>query len=118
MGISCQVGRRPFGCAGRAGRARLHSAASYPERGSPLLSTNEKGTDMSAAAWATVERPRQGPPRCGRTWAVRVDPSEVAGAVRRAAAGDKDAWDEIVDSFTGLVWSVANGHRLGPADGA
>ena len=73
---------------------------------------------MSYAAWATVERPRQRPPRLGRTWAVRVDPSDVAGAVRRAAAGDKDAWDEIVDSFSGLVWSVANSHRLGPADGA
>jgi RNA polymerase sigma factor (sigma-70 family) len=45
-----------------------------------------------------------------------VDPSEVAGAVRRAAAGDKDAWDEIVESFSGLVWSVASSHRLGPAD--
>ena len=73
---------------------------------------------MSNAAWATVERPRQRPPRRGRTWAVWVDPSEVAGAVRRAAAGDKDAWDEIVESFSGLAWSVATSHRLGPADAA
>lgn len=42
----------------------------------------------------------------------------MAGAVRRAAAGDKDAWDEIVESFSGLVWSVANGYRLGAADAA
>ena len=71
---------------------------------------------MHNAAWATVDRPR--PPRPGRTLAVLVDPSEVAGVVRRAAAGDKDAWDAIVESFSGLVWSVANGHRLGPADAA
>jgi RNA polymerase sigma factor (sigma-70 family) len=47
-----------------------------------------------------------------------VEPNEVAGAVRRAAAGEKDAWDAIVHSFSGLVWSVANGYRLGPADTA
>jgi RNA polymerase sigma factor (sigma-70 family) len=47
-----------------------------------------------------------------------VEPNEVAGAVRRAAAGDRDAWDAIVRSFSGLVWTVANGHRLGPADTA
>ncbi|WP_252446610.1 RNA polymerase sigma factor [Pseudonocardia humida] len=47
-----------------------------------------------------------------------MEPSEVAGAVRRAATGDQDAWDSIVRSFSGLVWTVANGHRLGPADTA
>jgi RNA polymerase sigma factor (sigma-70 family) len=47
-----------------------------------------------------------------------VDPSEVAGCVRRAAAGDEHAWDAIVESFSGLVWTVANGHRLGAADTA
>jgi RNA polymerase sigma factor (sigma-70 family) len=71
---------------------------------------------MSSALWATVERPRA--PRPGRPWAVWVEPEEVAGAVRRAAAGDKDAWDAIVHDFSGLVWSVAGGHRLGPADSA
>ena len=67
---------------------------------------------MSNAPWATVERPRA--PRPGRPWAVWVEPNEVAGAVRRAAAGDRDAWDAIVRSFSGLVWTVANGHRLRP----
>jgi RNA polymerase sigma factor (sigma-70 family) len=71
---------------------------------------------MSNASWATVVRPRA--PRLQRTWAVWVDPSEVAGCVRRAAAGEKDAWDAIVESFSGLVWTVANGHRLGPTDTA
>jgi RNA polymerase sigma factor (sigma-70 family) len=71
---------------------------------------------MSNAAWATVVRPRA--PRLRRTWAVWVDPSEVAGCVRRAAAGDEGAWDEIVTSFSGLVWTVASGHRLGPTDTA
>lgn len=39
-------------------------------------------------------------------------------AVRRAAVGEPDGWDELVDRFSGLVWSVARGHGLGPADAA
>jgi RNA polymerase sigma factor (sigma-70 family) len=47
-----------------------------------------------------------------------VEAIEVADAVRRAAAGDKGAWNSIVESFSQLVWSIANAHRLGPADAA
>jgi len=47
-----------------------------------------------------------------------VDPSEVADTVRRAAAGDKAAWNALVESFSRLIWSVAGSHRLGPADSA
>lgn len=42
----------------------------------------------------------------------------MAGAVRRAAAGDKAAWSELVESFSRLIWSVAGSYRLGPADSA
>lgn len=42
----------------------------------------------------------------------------MADAVRRAAAGDKAAWDELVASFGRLVWSIATAHRLSPADAA
>lgn len=35
-----------------------------------------------------------------------------------AAAGDQRAWDSIVDRYSGLVWSVARGFRLGAADAA
>ena len=42
----------------------------------------------------------------------------MADAVRRAAAGDRAAWNTIVESFSRLVWGVANAHRLGPADAA
>lgn len=47
-----------------------------------------------------------------------MEPSEVADAVRRAAAGERAAWDELVASFSRLVWSIAVAHRLGPADSA
>ena len=71
---------------------------------------------MARDLWVTVERLRT-----SWTWGFRageLEPSEVAGAVRRAAAGDRSAWDAIVESFSRLVWSVATSHRLGPADSA
>jgi RNA polymerase sigma factor (sigma-70 family) len=47
-----------------------------------------------------------------------VDPNDVASAVRQAAAGDKSAWDFIVDHFSSMLWVVASGFRLGHADTA
>lgn len=43
---------------------------------------------------------------------------EAAGLVRRAALGDEKAWEALVDRFADLVWSVARGHGLVPADAA
>lgn len=42
----------------------------------------------------------------------------VAPLVERAAVGDAHAWDELVDRFAGLVWSIARGYGLGAADAA
>jgi len=50
--------------------------------------------------------------------AAETGPDEVAALVGRAAAGEQDAWDAIVERFGGLVWAVAAGYRLGPADTA
>lgn len=44
--------------------------------------------------------------------------AEVAGLVRAAADGDAVAWDELVDRFGGLVWSITRAYRLNPADAA
>lgn len=38
--------------------------------------------------------------------------------MRAAESGDAAAWQEIVESFSGLVWSVIRGYRLGAADAA
>src|SRR5215831_13070195 len=38
--------------------------------------------------------------------------------VDQASAGDSDAWDELVDRFSGMVWAVARGHGLSSADAA
>ena len=48
-------------------------------------------------------------------------PPSTAGLtelVLSAADGDQEAWDALVDRFAGLVWAVARGHRLSPADAA
>jgi RNA polymerase sigma factor (sigma-70 family) len=38
--------------------------------------------------------------------------------LRRAASGDLRAWDELVNRFTPLLWSVARAHRLDTPDAA
>jgi RNA polymerase sigma factor (sigma-70 family) len=43
---------------------------------------------------------------------------DVGELVRRAAAGDQAAWEEIVERFTSLVWATARAHRLSRADAA
>jgi RNA polymerase sigma factor (sigma-70 family) len=47
--------------------------------------------------------------------AVRDDPTVVA-LVERAAASDQDAWDEIVDRYAPLVWSICTRYRLSNHD--
>jgi RNA polymerase sigma factor (sigma-70 family) len=47
-----------------------------------------------------------------------VDPDEVGGLVRAAASGDSAAWKAVVEHFSGLVWAVTRGYRLGSADAA
>ena len=47
-----------------------------------------------------------------------MDPERAGQLVRAAESGDATAWQEIVESFSGLVWSVVRGFRLGAADGA
>jgi RNA polymerase sigma factor (sigma-70 family) len=41
-----------------------------------------------------------------------------ADLVAAAAIGNQEAWNALVDRFSGLVWSIARAHRLGDADAA
>jgi len=43
---------------------------------------------------------------------------DPAAAVVAAAGGDQRAWNAIVERYSGLVWAVARGFRLGAADAA
>ena len=42
----------------------------------------------------------------------------IARLVERAARGDVEAWNEIVQQYDGLLWAVARGYRLSEADRA
>jgi DNA-directed RNA polymerase specialized sigma24 family protein len=44
--------------------------------------------------------------------------SGVGELVGAAATGDRQAWDELVDRYSGLLWSIAMAYRLGRADAA
>ncbi len=46
---------------------------------------------------------------------MRDDPSVVALVVR-ARGGDRAAWDEIVERYASLVWSICKAFRLSRAD--
>lgn len=47
-----------------------------------------------------------------------MDPNDVAATVRRAASGDRTAWDALVENFSHMLWGVASGYRLSRADTA
>jgi RNA polymerase sigma factor (sigma-70 family) len=40
----------------------------------------------------------------------------VTDLVTRARAGDRQAWDALVDRYAPLIWSICRRHRLGDAD--
>lgn len=42
----------------------------------------------------------------------------LASLVRAAADGDARAWDQLVDRFAGLVWSICRAHQLSRDDAA
>lgn len=47
-----------------------------------------------------------------------IDPSAVKQLVSAANTGDQEAWNRLVDTFAGLVWSVIRGHQLFGAEAA
>jgi RNA polymerase sigma factor (sigma-70 family) len=49
---------------------------------------------------------------------VSILPEQAGALVRRAAAGDRIAWEELVDAFAGLIWAIARNHRLSDGDSA
>ncbi|HYY79914.1 MAG TPA: sigma-70 family RNA polymerase sigma factor [Actinomycetes bacterium] len=44
--------------------------------------------------------------------------TETADLVRAASQGDSRAWEELVEQFTGLLWSIARGYDLDRAAAA
>ncbi len=48
-------------------------------------------------------------------WAEELD---LPAVVKGAADGDEQAWDALIQRYSGLVWSVARAFRLSPDDAA
>src|SRR4051794_30600656 len=53
--------------------------------------------------------------RSGRGYGMPDDPT-VTLLVRRARQGDSKAWDELVERYAPLVWSICRRHRLSRTD--
>ena len=51
-------------------------------------------------------------------WAGTVPRNDplVAALVSRAVTGEQDAWDELVDRYAPLIWSICRNYRLADAD--
>lgn len=47
-----------------------------------------------------------------------VTPERALDLVGRATLGDQDAWDQLVDDLTGLLWAVARSNGLDATDAA
>lgn len=47
-----------------------------------------------------------------------IDASEVAGLLRRAADGDRRAWDRLVGQYARLIWSITVDFKLSESDAA
>ena len=47
-----------------------------------------------------------------------LDPERTRELVKAAAGGDRDAWERLVDEYSGLVWSVIRGCGLYGPEGA
>jgi RNA polymerase sigma factor (sigma-70 family) len=63
----------------------------------------------------TTRRPQHGAPRRAR---ARRSDEQMVEIFRRAGAGDRRAWDELVAEYGGLVWGVARAFGLSDADAA
>ena len=87
-------------------------------------SVAQADTEMPSVAVAhpPVRRRHGGPANRGpraptRTGADPVrDNPVITDLVTRAAKGEKQAWDALVERFVPLIWSICRKHRLGDAD--
>jgi RNA polymerase sigma factor (sigma-70 family) len=76
---------------------------------------------QTAAGSLSVGKPRQrevqgsaGPPAL-KGYAMRDDPSVIA-LVARVGDGDQEAWDELIERYSPLVWSICARYQLSRPD--
>ena len=47
-----------------------------------------------------------------------LDTPDIAGLVRGAAAGDRRAWERLVDQYARLIWAITAEFKLMESDAA
>ena len=47
---------------------------------------------------------------------MSLAPDRAAALVAAASKGSRSAWEELVDAYFGLIWSIARNHRLSDGD--
>lgn len=47
---------------------------------------------------------------------MSLTPDRAAALVAAASSGSRSAWEELVDEYFGLIWSIARNHRLSDGD--
>jgi RNA polymerase sigma factor (sigma-70 family) len=62
------------------------------------------------------EKPARNAARLGQAGKAPRDDSSVAVLVIRAAEGNQDAWNGIVERYAPLIWSICRRYRLGGSD--
>ena len=75
--------------------------------------------NANAQAGSTIEDHAPAAPataRSGLIVAPVADHLPVTALVTRAKNGDKQAWEELVDRYTPLIWSICRRYRLRRAD--
>ncbi len=70
--------------------------------------------DWLSASVAADDRGRM----VGHAGEERLSSLTTTDLVHGAAAGDRDAWETLVERYGRLVWSIVRGHRLSSADAA
>jgi RNA polymerase sigma factor (sigma-70 family) len=102
---------------GPADRVRGVGGAGFPGQvyhAMPRHALDSKGCCHSMPGAANRCSPSLSLLRCG-DYVMRDDPVVVA-LVARAVGGDQAAWDEIVERYAPLVWSISNRYRLSSQD--
>jgi RNA polymerase sigma factor (sigma-70 family) len=87
--------------------AEAPSGAATANQGRPPAAVAYLPASTNAAIMPAT--PSQAPTRTG-------DEPVITELAARAAKGDKQAWDALVERYIPLVWSICRSHRLGDAD--
>src|SRR3978361_1759203 len=78
-----------------------------------------RGTGVARLAPAVMWRRRMTPEdRRGGPSGASGPADDLAELVSKAAGGDHDAWNEIIERLGGRCWARAGFYRLRPADAA